>query len=339
MAERSAWPAVPDPLEAYAARFDDLFTSPAQRRGFRDYLGGLLLPRQRNKTLTCLADTEPVVGACHREAQRYHHFLADAPWDAEKVNDRRLELVKEDPATRPHPGGVLVLDDFGDRKHGHATDHVARQYIGSRGGIQNGIVAVTTTWADPGVYYPLHTEPYTPARRLDGGRDDPEFRTKGKIAAQLVRKARTAGFAFRAVVGDCFYGPSQSPGFVADLRATGVPFVLALKPNQQLAYPDGEDGPRTPAQAARERDWGGPERPGQWTRVERTFRDGHTETWWATDARAGSYRIDVPGTRFAGMSERRAVADLDSADRQRPVRKGPGNRRHGPLPFFSWWRA
>jgi SRSO17 transposase len=211
MEERSTCPAVPDPLEAYAARFDDLFTSPAQRRGFRDYLGGLLLPRQRNKTLTCLADTEPVVGARHREAQRYHHFLADAPWDAEKVNDRRLELLKEDPATRPHPGGVLDVDDSGDRKHGHATAHVARQYIGSRGSIQNGIVAVSTTWADPGVYYPLHAEPYTPACRLDGGRGDPEFRTKGKIAAELVGKARTAGFPFRAVVGDCFLRPLGKP--------------------------------------------------------------------------------------------------------------------------------
>lgn len=37
----------------------------AQRRGFREYLAGLLLPRDRNKTLTCLAGTEPVVGAQH----------------------------------------------------------------------------------------------------------------------------------------------------------------------------------------------------------------------------------------------------------------------------------
>ncbi|MFD5661799.1 hypothetical protein ACFWHX_31830 [Streptomyces hirsutus] len=33
--------------------------------------------------------------------------------------------------------------------------------------------------------------------------------------------------------------------------------------------------------------WNGPERPGDWTAVERTFREGHTETWWAADARLG----------------------------------------------------
>ena len=35
-------PAAPGPLEEYAARFDDLFSRLAQRRGFRGYLAGLL---------------------------------------------------------------------------------------------------------------------------------------------------------------------------------------------------------------------------------------------------------------------------------------------------------
>jgi hypothetical protein len=34
----------------------------AQRRGLRDYLQGLLAPRDRNKTLTALAGAEPVSG-------------------------------------------------------------------------------------------------------------------------------------------------------------------------------------------------------------------------------------------------------------------------------------
>jgi hypothetical protein len=35
----------------------------AQRRGFRQYLAGLLAPRERNKTLTALAGAEPVTGS------------------------------------------------------------------------------------------------------------------------------------------------------------------------------------------------------------------------------------------------------------------------------------
>jgi SRSO17 transposase len=43
---------------------------------------------------------------------------------------------------------VLVLDDTGDKKDGTATAHVSRQYLGSVGKTDNGMVAVTTLWTD-----------------------------------------------------------------------------------------------------------------------------------------------------------------------------------------------
>ena len=49
-------PPAPGPLEGYAARFDDLFSHLAQRRGFREYPAGPLAPRKRTKTLTCPAE-------------------------------------------------------------------------------------------------------------------------------------------------------------------------------------------------------------------------------------------------------------------------------------------
>ncbi|MFF2514730.1 hypothetical protein [Streptomyces sp. NPDC058086] len=50
-------------------------------------------------------------------------------------------------ATAPHYGGALVPDDSGDRKSGHATAHVSRQYLGARGQVGNGMVAATTARA------------------------------------------------------------------------------------------------------------------------------------------------------------------------------------------------
>ena len=38
--------------------------------------------------------------------------------------------------------------------------------------------------------------------------------------------------------------------------------------------------------------WGGPENPGGWHPVQRMFRDGHTETWRATDAQLGWWGPD-----------------------------------------------
>jgi DDE superfamily endonuclease len=288
MTKRLPCPPAPGPLEGYAARFDQLFASLAQRRGFRDYLAGLLSESSRNKTLTALADTEPVIGAQHREAQRLQYFLTEASWDHEAVNDQRLRLLREDPATAPHPAGVLIIDDTGDRKDARAMAHVAIQYLGSVGKVGRGIVATTSLWADEHVYWPAHVVPYTPAGRLPRGERDPGFATKPQLAVELVERARAAGIAFRAVTADCAYGDNDS--FTSALGRAQVPFVLAVRPSRGTWAPT--DADHTPVEAAQRLAWGGPDQPGDWTRVERTFRDGHTQRWWAADARLGGWGPD-----------------------------------------------
>src|SRR5216117_4479929 len=284
-------PPAPGPLEEYAARFDDLFTRVAQRRGFREYLAGLLAPRDRNKTLTALAGAGPVTGAQHPAVQRLQFFLSESRWDPDAVNDRRLELLLADPATAPHDAGVLVIDDSGDRKDGTKTAHVGHQWLGRYGKTDNGVVTVTTVWADERLYYPVHAVPYTPARHFAKGKNDPGFRTKLAIGAELAVAARAAGFVFRAVCADSAYGDQD--GFRGELTEAGLPFVMALKPRHGTwAY--GADA-YTPADAARALAWHGPEDPGDWRPVTRTFRDGHTETWYAADATLGWWGPD--GTR------------------------------------------
>lgn len=190
-------PCLPAPglLEECAARFDDLFSAVAQRRGFREYLAGLLAPRDRNKTLTALAGAEPVVGAQHPAVQRLQFFLSESVWDPEAVNARRLAGLLADPATAPRPEGVLVIDDSGDPKDGTATAHVGRQWLGRLGKTDNAVVTVTTLWADERLYYPLHARPYTPARHFPRGKNDPAFRTKLQIAVDLARRARRPGWS------------------------------------------------------------------------------------------------------------------------------------------------
>ena len=138
MTVRRPCPAARGPLEEYAARFDDLFTRVAQRRQFREYLVGLVAPRDRNKTLTALAGAEPVTGAQHPAVQRLQLFLSESRWDPDRVNARRLELLRADPASAPHEAGVLVIDDSGDRKDGVKTAHVGRQWLGRYGKTDNG---------------------------------------------------------------------------------------------------------------------------------------------------------------------------------------------------------
>lgn len=281
----STLPPIPDPLEAYAAQFDDLFSRASQRTAFRQYLAGLLLPAERNKTLTALANTEPVVGAQQPAAQRLQWFLSESTWDAAAVTARRLELLRTDPGTAPHAGGVLLIDETGDRKDGDQTAHVGRQYLGNRGKTENGVVSVGSVWADDGLYYPLAVEPYTPAPWFTQGKADPAFRTKPQLALELVDQAVTQAWPFRAVVADCFYG--EHHGFTSGLQARGVPYVVALKPSHGWWAPVAAVG--AVWEVAEQGRWDGPERPGAWVPVERHFRDGHTTTWWALEGSAGPY--------------------------------------------------
>jgi hypothetical protein len=279
MSKRLPCPPAPGPLEEYAARFDCLFSTLAQRRGFREYLQGLLLPKDRNKTLTALAGTEPIVGAQGAPVQRLQFFLSESGWEADSVNARRLQLLREDLASRPHEDGVLIIDETGDRKDGKKTAYVAHQYLSSVGRIANGIVSVSSVWADEGIYYPLHIEPYEPAERLPGGKADPALRTKPQIGVQLVDRAREAHVPFRAVVADSVYG--ESPNFEGQLWKAKVPYVLSLRPRKGRWAE--EEVAHTPEEAAQRLRWNDPEDPGEWKAIIRRFRDGHEERWWAAE--------------------------------------------------------
>lgn len=199
-----------------------------------------------------------------------------------------MEVLLADPATTSHEAGVLVLDDTGDRKDGTKTAHVARQYLGSIGKTDNGIVAVTSLWADERMYFPLHGQPYTPASRLPGSRRDPAFRTKPQIAVALVDAALEAGIVFRAIVADSFYGDNLT--FEETLGTAGLPYVLGLKPSTGIWGPI--EAIHTPQEAAAALLWCGPEAPGKWAAVTRCFRDGHEETWWAAELVFGHYSPD-----------------------------------------------
>ncbi|QKV96126.1 transposase [Streptomyces sp. NA02950] len=91
--------------------------------------------------------------------------MAQSPWDHESVTDRRIDLLMPAPTTAPHDGWTLFTDDSGDRESGRATAH-ARQYLGSRGQVGNGIVAATTTRADERVHDPSHTVAQRAPRRV-----------------------------------------------------------------------------------------------------------------------------------------------------------------------------
>jgi SRSO17 transposase len=233
-------------IDQFCSHFDHLFARYEERRALRQYLIGLLLPREHNKTLVELAALVP--GA---ERQALHHFLVEAPWNAAALNQRRLQLWQAHPVLGPHAGGVLIVDETGDPKRGSRMVLAAQQYLGKLGHVANGVVAVTSQWTDGSRQVPLGVKAYRPASRLPKGRKDPAFATKPALAWQLIEEARAAGIPFRLVVADSVYGENLT--LEARLYAAHIPYIMGLRPSHGTwqEVPDPQHPPAfTPAEAA-----------------------------------------------------------------------------------------
>ena len=99
MSTRLAVCPAPVPLETFAAHFDPLFSRRNQRESFRRYLEGLLRGQERNKTLTALANAEPVVGALHASVQSLQCFLSESC---------RERLLRENTLTAPTSASTIL---------------------------------------------------------------------------------------------------------------------------------------------------------------------------------------------------------------------------------------
>jgi SRSO17 transposase len=78
--------------------------------------------------------------------------LLASDWSIDELRRRRLNKIK-----RALDGKVItvVIDETGDRKKGKKTDYVARQYLGSVGKIENGIVSVNGYGVYKNITFPL----------------------------------------------------------------------------------------------------------------------------------------------------------------------------------------
>ena len=192
--------AMPACFEKWCKRFDDVFKTKAQKREFRHYLGGLLGESER-KNLFQMADN--AVGVTYH---RLHHFLTEATWLADEVNERRLEIMNRCSQTRISRGFALIVDDSGHRKSGNFTAGIGRQYIGEIGKTDNGIVVVTTHLYDGSKSLPLDIQLYQHANSLPLGKLDEEFKKKPELALNLIDRSLRKGHKPGIVIIDSGYG-------------------------------------------------------------------------------------------------------------------------------------
>jgi SRSO17 transposase len=153
-------------------------------------------------------------------AQSLHHFIANSEWSVEKLRSQRLQKIK-----RALDGKAItvVIDETGDRKKGKKTDYVARQYLGSVGKIDNGIVSVNAYGVYANITFPLLFKIFKPQGTLKAG---DKYKTKIELATEIITELIECGFNIELVLADSLYGESSQ--FIRKLAEYKLAYVVAI---------------------------------------------------------------------------------------------------------------
>lgn len=233
-------------VDAYCAAYRDLFEDVRSFEHLSLLHVGLIsdLPR---KSLPAIGRRVGV------NAQALHHFFANADWSLEQLRTKRLELTKQALRDRPF---VLCIDETGDLKKGKTTDYVARQYIGSLGAVDRGVVSVSAYGVLDTITFPLRFQVFKPESRL---KPEDAYQSKPTIAIDLVKQIVADGFHVNLVVADALYG--ESGPFIQALEGLKLPYVMAIRENHSVLMPSNQRIRYT-----------------RWRPFQRVFSDGTDET-------------------------------------------------------------
>lgn len=209
-----------DALAAYHAAFADAFRRPEQEQWSRVYLRGLLGTEAR-KTTERIALTQ---GGNVRDLQ---HFIGQSAWACAPLIDRHQQLVAE---TLGDADGVVLVDESGVVKQGHASVGVAPQYCGAVGKVANAQVGVYLGYSSPKGHTLIDAQLYLPeawfadeqsAQRAGCGvPDDLIFQTKPELALTRLQETLKRGhLSFQWVAADALYG--DTPAFLDGVAKLG----------------------------------------------------------------------------------------------------------------------
>jgi SRSO17 transposase len=164
-----------------------------------------------------------------KSAQSLHHFIAKSPGSVTELKEKRLtKILKE------LKGKVItiLIDETGDRKKGKKTDYVARQYLGSEGKVDNGIVSVNAYGIYENITFPLSFQVFKPKGTL---KPLDKYKTKIDLAGEIITELIDYGFQIELVLADSLYGESSQ--FLNFLDKYKLPYIVSIRSNHGVGLP------------------------------------------------------------------------------------------------------
>jgi SRSO17 transposase len=296
-------------LREVKARIRPLFSQERVAASAGQFLDGLL-GEERRKTGWMRAEAAGDPGPWRQQA-----ILGRGHWDADGLRDILQDYALE---TLADPEAVLVIDETGFLKQGHASCGVARQYTGSAGKITNCQIGVFACYVsrhghafiDRALYLPKAWAEDPVRRSRAHVPETVDFATKPAIARSMIERALAAKVPFSWVAADSVYGVGD---IEIALRRAGKGYVLGVSAKHAFnswgkAYAvsgtAGSIAEDLPPEAWQRLS------AGAGTKGER-FHD------WAyldlADLDGGEFTADLSGVWTRGLLIRRNIADGDLA--------------------------
>ena len=246
-------------IDEYCDEYKDLFKEVRNYECFKYLHLGIISPIKRKS----LPEIAKVVGI--NSAQSLHHFISNSPWSVTKLKEKRLNKI-----IRALNGNkiTVVIDETGDRKKGKKTDYVSRQYLGSVGKVDNGIVSVNAYGVYSNITFPLITKIFKPKGTL---KEEDKYKTKIQLASEIITELIEYGFNIELVLADSLYGEASQ--FIRTLEKYKLRYVVAIRSNYGV--------------------WMSSEqriRANKWCKFERIFSNNKSETRYIREIIYGKRR-------------------------------------------------
>lgn len=220
-------------LTSYLKKFDDCFSRKDTRKHLSVYVEGQLSDLDRKSV-------EPIALAAGVPVRTLQEFLSQHRWQEDLARDRLQRIVAEEHANAHSVG---IIDETSAVKKGDKTPGVQRQYLGTVGKKDNGIVTVHLAYAADDFHCLLDSELFLPESwsadrercREAGIPENMTYRPKTEIALELYDRAAANEVRFAWLTFDEWYG--AKPEFLRELEGRKQKFVAEV-PKSFLGWID-----------------------------------------------------------------------------------------------------
>lgn len=244
-------------LVVFHQEFAPLFqtkTHNVSAHGLTGLKGSLLMEGTRSYVEVARQIVDPL-----DDGQKYQHFMSDSPWESEGIFTAIQGQIRATPELR---GGMLNLDDSGDRCSSSHKAGAQRQYLGRLGKVDMGQVGVVASYYHDGVWALVDAELYLPETWFTDEKKSlwsryhippaREFATKLTLALDRIDHALAQGLPFEVVGADTWYG--RDGNFRDQIAEKDLWYMMSIPcktdvylTEPQVGVPPKPEGQRGPA--------------------------------------------------------------------------------------------